>query len=139
MTTKKIRYAAGLTNYVIAKDPGTGRKAPRLRDNPGQVHAVVNNIHRPAMLEPFFVEETWDYRAALCGQLIRVVMPLSFKSTEENVCRQCVAKMAVLEKDNLTRFERANIEGYSRWWMPKRSHNPSNTPQQPIVQLSRTR
>ncbi|SEE20784.1 hypothetical protein SAMN04489740_0883 [Arthrobacter alpinus] len=139
MTPKKIRYAAGLTNYVITRDLLTGHKTPRLRDNPGQVHAVVNNTHRPAMQEPFFVEETWDYRAALCGQLIRVVMPLSFKSTEENVCRRCVAKLSILETTDLTRFERVSIEGYSRWWMPKLNRNPSSTPQQPTDQPSRRR
>lgn len=117
---KKIRYAAGLTNYVIAKDRVTGHKTPRLRDNPGQVHAVVNNTRRPAMQEPFFVEETWDYRAALCGQLIRVVMPLSFKPTEENVCRRCVAKMELLANSELTRFERAKLEGSRFGWVPKR-------------------
>ena len=120
MTPKKIRYAAGLTNYVIARDPVTGHKTPRLQDNPGQVHAVVNNTRRPAMQEPFFVEETWDYRAALCGQLIRVVMPLSFKSTEENVCRRCVAKLKLLDNPKLTRLERVRLEGYRFGWVPKR-------------------
>ncbi|ALE91836.1 hypothetical protein AOC05_05030 [Arthrobacter alpinus] len=121
MTTKKIRYAAGLTNYVITKDLATGHKTPRLRDNPGQVHAVVNNTSRPAMQEPFFVEETWDYRAALCGKLIRVVMPLSFKSNEENICRRCVSKMELLDNPKLTKLERVKLEGYRFGWIPKRN------------------
>lgn len=131
MEPSKIRYAAGLTNYVIAKDLVTGHKTPRLRDNSGQVHAVYNDTRRPAMKEPFFVEETWDYRAALCGELIRVIMPLSFKSTEENVCQRCVAKMETTDITQPSQFDGTTLEGIDRnWWLRQA---PSPTPKRPTL------
>ncbi len=119
MSSQKIYYAAGLTNYVIAKDPITGLKAPRLKDNPGQVHAVYNDARRPAMQAPFFVEETWDYRAAVCGELIRVIMPLSFKATEENVCQRCVEKMEGIDTNQPLRFRGIVSEQFHLNWRPR--------------------
>lgn len=119
MTNQKIHYAAGLSNYVVTKDPLTGHKAPRLKDNPGQVHAVYNDARRPAMQAPFFVEDTWDYRAAVCGKLIRVIMPLSFKETEENVCQKCVAKMATVDKSQPLRHEGILSERFHLGWRPR--------------------
>lgn len=132
MTSQKINYAAGLTNYVIAKDPVTGHKAPRLKDNPGQVHAVYNDSRRPAMQEPFFVEETWDYRAAVCGKLIRVIMPLSFKETEENACQRCVAQMATIDASQPLRFEGIISERFQLGWRPRWArHSAQQRPTRP--------
>lgn len=119
MKPQTIKYAAGLAKYELVKDPATGRRAPRLRQNPGQVHAVTTVRHRHGMREPQFIEDTWAYRVALCGTLIRVVMPMSFKPSEENVCRRCVERLAQLESPMLTRLERYKIEKRTRTWTPR--------------------
>lgn len=128
MTSQKIYYAAGLTNYTIAKDPVTGLKTPRLKDNPGQVHAVYNDASRPAMQEPFFVEETWDYRAAVCGKLIRVIMPLSFKNSEDNACPRCVEKMSSVDTSQPRRFGGIVSERFHLGWRPRWARQPTKQP-----------
>ncbi|WP_284985476.1 hypothetical protein [Arthrobacter sp. fls2-241-R2A-172] len=42
------------------------------------------------MLGPSFLEDTYNYRAALCGAKVKVVMPNSFKPAETGACKDCV-------------------------------------------------
>lgn len=47
----------------------------------------------PTLTDPYFIEHTGDYRAAICGAQIKVILPLSFKTTEPGVCPECIEEI----------------------------------------------
>ncbi|MFK0002552.1 hypothetical protein [Paenarthrobacter sp. NPDC090522] len=85
---------AGLTSYGMTRDETSGSWVPRIYDEPGIIHAVHPTPTEPQMANPYFIEETQNYRAAVCGALVKVVMPSTFKPAEEGACPECIEDLA---------------------------------------------
>ena len=82
-------YKAGLTRWETPRDLQAGARAPQVPDDPGPIHAVRPTTRELTMRGPSFLEDTYNYRAALCGARVKVVMPNSFKPTETGACQDC--------------------------------------------------
>lgn len=88
---------ASLTSYGMTRDESAGTWIPRIYDDPGQIHAIRPMIHESAlaqMKDPYFIEETGNYRQSVCGVTVKVILPLSFKPTEDNACPKCAEQLA---------------------------------------------
>jgi hypothetical protein len=88
---------AGLTSYGMTRDLSTGAWIPSIYDNPGKIHAVRPMAFEPAlasMRDPYFIEETYNYRQSVCGITVKVILPLSFKPAEDNACPKCAEQLA---------------------------------------------
>jgi hypothetical protein len=83
----------GLTRYSLARDQETRIWHPVIDDDPGTIHAIRPTTTEPALTDPYFIEHTQDYRAAICGALIKVILPLSFKTTEAGACTECIEEI----------------------------------------------
>ncbi|MFC8037840.1 hypothetical protein ACFUOZ_00610 [Paenarthrobacter sp. NPDC057355] len=88
---------AGLTSYGMTRDEAAGKWVPCNYDEPGVIHAVRPAAAEPKMKNPYFIEETQDYRAALCGALVKVIMPNTFKPCEDGACPECIEELEVAE------------------------------------------
>lgn len=85
------RLKAGLSEYVMRRDPIDHRMDPALPDDPTPVHAVeVFQMGSRGLREPEFLA-SYAYKTARCGSVIKVVMPMSFKSDDPDSCQACVA------------------------------------------------
>lgn len=85
-------YKAGLTRWAMPFDRSAGARSPQVPDEPGTVHAVRPVRRELGIREPYFIEDTGDYRAALCGAKVKVIMPNTFKSDEDGACEDCIAE-----------------------------------------------
>lgn len=85
-------YKAGLTRWAMPFDREAGARAPQVPEEPGVVHAVRPVARELGIREPYFIEDTGDYRAALCGAKVKVIMPNTFKTEEEDACADCIAE-----------------------------------------------
>jgi hypothetical protein len=70
-------------------DRTAGARVPTAPDDPGVIHAVRPRRTELGMREPSFLEDTYMYRAALCGAKVKVIMPNTFKADEEGACQEC--------------------------------------------------
>lgn len=92
MTKKPTQDAvtlAGLTRWSMPFDKAAGARVPTVPDNPGIIHAVRPRRTEIGLREPSFIEDTYMYRAALCGAKVKVIMPNTFKADEEGACQDC--------------------------------------------------
>lgn len=89
----KSQVLAGLTNYSNSRDPITRLMVPAIPNDPGIIHALRPTVSPRPILEPHFIEHTEDYRAAICGAQIKVVLPLSFKPDEDGACPECAEEL----------------------------------------------
>ncbi|MGM9473174.1 hypothetical protein ACS5PJ_14365 [Pseudarthrobacter sp. YS3] len=85
-------YKAALTKYAMPFDMAAGARAPQIPDDPGIVHAVRPVHSELGIREPYYIEDTGNYRAALCGALVKVIMPNTFKTEEPEACTYCIAE-----------------------------------------------
>lgn len=85
-------YKAGLTKWAMPFDRAAGARAPQIPDDPGPIHAVRPLESEFGIREPYFIEETYNYRAALCGAKVKVIMPNTFKIEEHGACADCIAE-----------------------------------------------
>lgn len=92
MTTRRGPIV-GLTRYSLARDQATRIWHPIIADDPGTIHAVRPATTEPSLTAPYFIEDTGDYRAAICGAQIKVILPLTFKATEPGVCPECIEEI----------------------------------------------
>ncbi|QSZ47215.1 hypothetical protein AYX22_01490 [Arthrobacter sp. D5-1] len=60
------------------------------------------------------------YRAALCGAKVKVIMPNSFKSEEEGVCRDCVNEARKPQRTTLMRPGGGISNIFGDKWNPAR-------------------
>ncbi|CAN7467192.1 hypothetical protein LJR013_003209 [Pseudarthrobacter oxydans] len=92
MTRKFAQYAvplAGLSAWAMPFDRTAGARVPTVPDNPGIIHAVRPRLTEMGLREPSFIEDTYMYRAALCGAKVKIIMPNTFKADEEGACQKC--------------------------------------------------
>lgn len=88
------RLMVGLTAYSLARDPISRCWYPVIPDDPGVIHAIRPAAAEPWLTDPYFIEDTNDYRAGICGALVKVVVPLSFKPKEAGACPECLEEIA---------------------------------------------
>ena len=93
-TTEPPILQAGLTRWAMPFDRIAGARAPQVPEDHGVIHAVRPTRSELALKEPYFIEDTGDYRAAICGARVKVIMPNSFKPSEEDACPDCIADAA---------------------------------------------
>lgn len=87
--TRSTEPLAGLTGWVEVFDRQAGAWTPMVPDDPGIIHAVRPRPREPQLHEPSFLEDTYMYRAALCGAKVKVIMPNTFKPNEDGACQDC--------------------------------------------------
>ncbi|MDQ0679069.1 hypothetical protein QFZ30_002451 [Arthrobacter pascens] len=85
-------YKAGLTKWAMPFDRSAGARAPQVPDDPGPIHAVRPLRTELGIREPYFIEDTYNYRAALCGAKVKIIMPNTFKPEEDKACAYCIAE-----------------------------------------------
>lgn len=124
----KSQVLAGLTKYGMTRDPITRLMVPAIPDDPGVIHALRPTVSTRPILEPHFIEHTEEYRAAICGAQIKVVLPLSFKPGEDGACRECTAELrsnvpltATDPGGSMPIFEKP---GGDDWWSQGALKNP---------------
>ncbi|MBD1541036.1 hypothetical protein G9E11_01945 [Arthrobacter sp. IA7] len=83
-------YKAGLTSWSMPFDRQAGARTPQVPDEPGTIHAVRPTQSELRLREPYFIEDTYNYRAALCGAKVKIIMPNTFKADEEEACPYCI-------------------------------------------------
>lgn len=83
-------YKAGLTSWAMPFDRQAGARTPQVPDEPGPIHAVRPLPSEVRLREPYFIEDTYNYRAALCGAKVKIIMPNTFKTDEDEACPYCV-------------------------------------------------
>lgn len=104
--TAPIPYLAGLTRFDIERDRNNHYLYPVLPENPGVAHAMVNLTgRRPA--EEDYLTAPAEYRQALCGAKLKVILPTRFIPADPSACRTCrdiaVERLATRQAAELTR------------------------------------
>lgn len=119
------KHLVGLTAYALARDAVSRKWHPVIPDDPGIIHAIRPTITEPTITEPYFIEDTQHYRAGLCGALVKVVVPLSFKPTETGACPECLEELAnpAVQDGWLRNPFGASMTG-DRWWSTGSYKNP---------------
>lgn len=113
-------YKAGLTRWVMPFDRDAGARAPAVPDDPGPIHAVRPVARELSLREPSFLEETYMYRAALCGAKVKVIMPNSFKPAEAGACAACIAETRKPPPKTLMRPGGGFFSTFGDPWNPSR-------------------
>lgn len=90
--TPQAIYKAALTKWAMPLDMAAGARAPQVPEDPGVVHAVRPVRRELELREPYFIEDTYNYRAALCGAKVKVIMPNTFKNEEPEACLDCISE-----------------------------------------------
>lgn len=108
-------YKAGLTKWDMPRDRAAGARAPRLPEDPGIVHAVRPVRSELGIREPYFIEDTYDYRAALCGAKVKIIMPSSFKADEDEACPDCIKALRKPQKMLISPTGKINYIFGDRW------------------------
>ena len=82
-------YAAALTRFDKLKDPETRIHTPTLPDDPGVVHIVRATQREVAEHDPWFIEDPEQYRAALCGSRVKVILAMPLQGNDPQGCWDC--------------------------------------------------
>jgi hypothetical protein len=87
------RLIAGLDRFDKQRPGGRGVPQPVLPLNIGKVHAIKDFLFQPAEIyrEPQFCEHPMEYKKALCGAVVKVVLPKVFDPGDPDVCPTCSA------------------------------------------------
>lgn len=85
------QFIAGLDRFDKKRDNGHGRGHPVLPENIGKVHAIVNipALSSDLYTEAQFCESPFEYKKALCGRTVKVVLPKVFDPEDPDVCPGC--------------------------------------------------
>ncbi|WP_405475683.1 hypothetical protein [Paenarthrobacter ilicis] len=117
---------AGLTCYAMARDETTRVFNPAIPDEPGTIHALRPTLTDRKLLNAHFIEDTGDYRAAICGAKVKVVLPLTFKSEEEDACPECVEELASgAPEPTISYSPLFHAPGGDSWWQKGGLKNPN--------------
>ncbi|MFB0840183.1 MULTISPECIES: hypothetical protein [unclassified Arthrobacter] len=91
---RERQLIAGLDRFDKTRDNGHGIAYPTLPVNIGKVHAISDfRWHRTGIYtEPQFCDAPWEYKLALCGAKVKVVLPKVFDPGDPDVCPGCAAE-----------------------------------------------
>lgn len=84
-----IRYPAALDDFDMHKDEETKRFTPALPAHLGIVHAINALPRETDIAQPWFIEDPDEYRRALCGDRVKVILPQPLSTTDPDGCREC--------------------------------------------------
>lgn len=112
-------YLAGLTHFTMERDKTTRLLTPAVPHEPGTIHAVTGSDSERQRTEPHIIEDTGAYMAALCGALVKVVLPVTFKPSEDGACPECVEELSPE-----TRKSYGPMSGGGSWWTHGGLNNP---------------
>jgi hypothetical protein len=82
-------YLAALRHFDIPKDPYTRLHTPSLPLRMGIVHALNPLPTETGISQPWYIEDPMDYRAALCGARVKVVLPIPLTTKDPDGCWEC--------------------------------------------------
>lgn len=84
---------AGLDRFDKQRPSGRGVPQPVLPLNIGKVHAIKDFLFQPTEIyrEPQFCEHPMEYKKALCGAVVKVVLPKGSDHGDPDVCPTCSA------------------------------------------------
>ena len=84
---------SALKRFKLERDPVTRKWHPRLPADFQTVHAVadVSSIQRSPerAKDPYFLEGPNEYKPALCGAKVKVVLAIPFNGGEPRACNPC--------------------------------------------------
>lgn len=81
---------AALVRYDMARDPETHHLDAVLPDELGTVHALQRRRFQSRLREPYFTGR-FEMDEALCGQRVKVHLPVEFDPGDPDVCQKCAA------------------------------------------------
>ncbi|WP_164700882.1 hypothetical protein [Modestobacter sp. KNN46-3] len=85
-----MTYTSALTHYDQRRDPVDHVIEKVLPEDIGQVHAVrLTRFDRRGGNGPHFLSARW-YERAMCGAVVKVLMPQEFDPGEDDACPRCV-------------------------------------------------
>lgn len=114
-TPAPTTYPAALTRFDLPKDPHTRQYTPTLPQRLGIVHALNPLPEETRIHEPWFLEDPTDYRAALCGARVKVILPRNLALTDPDGCWEC---------QRILRTNPPPLGRAQRWYSPtKRERN----------------
>jgi hypothetical protein len=116
-------YKAGLTKWAYPFDRSAGARSPQVPDDPGPIHAVRPTARELKLREPYFIEDTYNYRAALCGAKVKIIMPNTFKPDEDGACPRCMAESSNPTRKVLIRPGGGIAYLFGDRWSPRRLRN----------------
>lgn len=103
MTARPLRpgglkpIMSALKRFKLERDSMNGKMHPKLPKDFQTVHAVedVSFIRRSRerSQDPYFLEGPDEYRAALCGAKVKVVLAVQFCSTDRQACPSCASEL----------------------------------------------
>lgn len=99
-------YAAALTRFNNPKDPVTRIHTPILPTDPGIVHIVRATNREVARHDPWFIEDPEQYRAALCGSRVKVILSTRLRDDDPQGCWDCRRKLKDEPQRNLDYWEK---------------------------------
>jgi hypothetical protein len=82
-------YLAALRHFDIPKDPRTRLHTPALPLRMGIVHALNPLPIETGISQPWYIEDPMDYRTALCGARIKVILPIGLGIKDPDGCWEC--------------------------------------------------
>lgn len=88
--TGRVTYTSALSHYEQRRDPFDHVLEKVLPEDIGQVHAVkLSRFDARGGTGPHFLSAQW-YLRAMCGSVVKVLMPQVFDPGEEDACPRCV-------------------------------------------------
>jgi hypothetical protein len=84
-------YFAALTRFDKERDPNNHVWYPRLPDNPGTAHSYRPMRFESTPRQNHFLDSPIEYRKALCGATIKVILATGFRLDDDDACQSCVA------------------------------------------------
>lgn len=87
----KPTYFAALTRFDKQRDPNNHVWYPTLPDNPGTVHSYRPMRFDSTPRQDQFLDSPIEYRKALCGTKIKVILATGFRLDDDDACQSCVA------------------------------------------------
>lgn len=84
-------YVMALTRFDKEQDAGNHRWYPTLPADPGIVHSYRDRMTAASPTQPLILDSPFEYRIALCGAKVKVVLPTAFRLDDDDACQTCVA------------------------------------------------
>jgi hypothetical protein len=82
-------YLAAHRHFDIPKDPHTRLHTPALPLRMGIVHAINPLPTETGISQPWYIEDPLDYRVALCGARIKVILSIALGIKDPDGCWGC--------------------------------------------------
>jgi len=116
-----MKYISALTRYDRLSYAVDRHRSPILPEDPGTVHAIRASAKPDKRIdtailitsptwreiqrlqdtnEPQFFEDYQNYKSAICGRTVKVLLPAEFHEDDPDACQSCIAKIYKLSQQD---------------------------------------